>query len=146
MVWEAIGGVAPALEVLGSRVSNVDLTTIALPRPAVAELVADFGGGAYVIIGHPVDKRNVDLESLISGAVELKVNNLLVGEGTGAKVLGSPLKALAWLANARAALGDPLRAGDVVMTGACIGPLAVQPGDAASATFAGLGTVECKFD
>ena len=41
----------------------------------------------------------------------------------GAATLGDPLNALAWLAEASIAVGDPLRAGEVVLSGA-LGPMA----------------------
>ncbi len=52
---------------------------------------------------------------------------------------------LVWLANALAAAGQPLRAGQIVFAGSLIPIIPAQPGDAFEATVEGLGTVSCRF-
>jgi 2-keto-4-pentenoate hydratase len=59
--------------------------------------------------------------------------------------LGDPLAALAWLARTARDLGDPLRAGQVVLSGA-LGPMVtVTPGDTFEARIPGLGDVSVRF-
>ncbi len=68
-----------------------------------------------------------------------------VSVGAGAACLGNPLHALAWLAGTMARAGDPLRAGDVVLSGA-LGPMVpVTPGAAYEARISGLGSVRTCF-
>lgn len=52
---------------------------------------------------------------------ELYRNGSVESTGTGAACLGNPLHAAVWLADKMSAIGDPLRAGECIMTGA-LGP------------------------
>ncbi len=75
----------------------------------------------------------------------LEVNGEIVSVGAGAACLGHPLNALAWLAHTLAERGDPLRAGDIVLSGA-LGPMvALKPGDVVKATIGGLGTAGFSY-
>lgn len=73
--------------------------------------------------------------------MQLHKNGTLVSEGSGAACLGSPLNATLWLANKMAALGQPLQAGELILSGA-IGPMtALNTGDNIIAQIEGLGSV-----
>ncbi|MGW1927623.1 2-keto-4-pentenoate hydratase, partial [Streptomyces massasporeus] len=97
----------PALEIVDSRIADWDIT--------IVDTVADNAScGLYVLGGTPVPLDRVDLRAV---TMTLAKNGETVSEGTGADCLGSPLTAALWLASTLAGLGDPLRAGDVVLTG-----------------------------
>jgi 2-oxo-3-hexenedioate decarboxylase/2-keto-4-pentenoate hydratase len=64
---------------------------------------------------------------------------ILAGAGSAQDILGHPLNALAWLADHRAALGAPLRAGDVVTLGSIFAALRVDRPCRVEASFDGLG-------
>ena len=70
-----------------------------------------------------------------------EIDGRIASMGTGAACLGHPLSAATWLARTLAQRGDPLRTGDVVMTGA-LGPMSeLRPGMQVRATIGGLGVV-----
>ncbi len=126
-----------ALEIVDSRIADWDIT--------IVDTVADnASSGLYVLGGTPVplsglDLRAVRMTMMRDGSAEP------VSEGTGADCLGGPLNAAAWLASTLAAAGDPLRAGDVVLTGA-LGPMAVaSPGDRFEARISQLGRISVRF-
>ena len=54
-------------------------------------------------------------------------------------MLGDPRAALTWIANELRTVADGLRAGDVVITGTCVVPLTVKPGDRVRMNFGDLG-------
>ena len=69
----------------------------------------------------------------------------LVSEGTGAACLGDPLVALSWLARIARDYGQPLTAGQVVLSGA-LGPMRdAPPGCTVRAEISTLGDVTAEF-
>ncbi|HEY1795306.1 MAG TPA: fumarylacetoacetate hydrolase family protein [Stellaceae bacterium] len=105
-----------------------------------AALVAGNAWNAGIVIGPPVtDWRRRDLGVLVG---RLEINGKEIGSGVGADALGHPLNALSWLANRRAAEGNPLRRGQVVMTGSLVATQYPVAGDHAVVTIEGLGQAE----
>ncbi|WAP54736.1 2-keto-4-pentenoate hydratase [Streptomyces sp. S465] len=134
-VLRAVDFALPALEIVDSRVKDWDIS--------ITDTVADNAScGLYVLGGSPVPLSAVNLRSV---RMTMTRNSEVASEGTGADCLGSPLNAAAWLASALAGMGDPLRAGDLVLTGA-LGPMAVAaPGDVFEARISNLGSVRVGF-
>jgi 2-keto-4-pentenoate hydratase len=75
----------------------------------------------------------------------LHVDGCEAARGTGAAVLGDPLRALVLLANNPPPHGPGLRRGDFVTTGSLTGMTPVAPGASAVADFLFLGKVEVSF-
>jgi 2-keto-4-pentenoate hydratase len=60
--------------------------------------------------------------------------------------MGNPANAVAWLAGALTRLGDRLRAGDVIMSGAMAKMVAAEVGSSFDADFGAFGSVSLHFD
>lgn len=135
-VAAAVATTHPAIEVVSSHFE--DWTKLDAPS-----LIADNGTDGALVFGKGVaDWRALDLKTL---EVSLSVNGEVVREGLGARALGDPLAAFTWLANARAARGEGLRAGHIHNTGTCTGMYLASPGDEAVADFGPLGEARVSF-
>jgi 2-keto-4-pentenoate hydratase len=134
-VLRAVDFALPALEIVDSRVRGWDISLV--------DTVADNAScGLYVLGATPVPLDRVDLRTV---TMSMGRGGETVSEGSGADCLGSPLSAAVWLASALAERGDPLRAGDLVLTGA-LGPMApAAPGDVFEARISDLGSVRVCF-
>lgn len=124
-----------AIEVVDCRVRNWDIR--------FADTVADNASSALFVLGsRPVPLRGLDLTAC---AMTLSKGDEVLSRGTGAACLGNPLNAAAWLADRMVQLGTPLRAGDIVLTGA-LGPMVTvtQPG-IYTVQIDGLGSVRAVF-
>jgi 2-keto-4-pentenoate hydratase len=137
-IADIIGATAyalPAIEVVGSRIEKWDIR--------LADTVADnASSGLFVLGSRPV---KLDAFDIVSCGMVMERGADQVSVGAGAACLGNPLNAAVWLANKMVQVGAPLRAGDIVLTGA-LGPMAaVNPGDVFTAHIQGLGAVRALF-
>jgi 2-keto-4-pentenoate hydratase len=131
----AVGFVLPALELIDSRIRDWKI--------ALADTIADNASSGGVVLGSsPVTLSAVDLRL---AECNLYKNGELADTGVSGAVLGSPVKALAWLANTVGARGVELEAGQVILPGSVTASVPVGPGDTVTATFAGLGRVTARF-
>lgn len=124
-----------AIEVVDSRIQNWDIRFV--------DTVADNASSAMFVLGsRPVALADLDLAG---ASMSLAREGEVVSRGSGAACLGNPLNAAVWLADRMARMGTPLRAGDVLMTGA-LGPMvAVTAPGTFTAQIDGLGSVRAMF-
>ncbi|MDB5582383.1 MAG: 2-keto-4-pentenoate hydratase [Bradyrhizobium sp.] len=135
-------GVAATVEQVFAAIEIVD-SRIADWKISFADTVADNGSSAFFVLADK-GKPLPGLDLFTCGMV-LEVNDEIVSLGAGAACLGHPIKAATWLARTLASRGDPLRRGDVVLTGA-LGPMvALSTGDTVRATIGGLGSAEFTY-
>ncbi|ONI74103.1 2-keto-4-pentenoate hydratase [Kribbella sp. ALI-6-A] len=133
-VRAATATVSPALEIVDSRIAGWDIT--------IVDTVADNASSGLFVLGDALSLGDVEPADV---GMQLYRGAELVSQGTGRDCLGDPLNAAAWLASTLARRGEPLRAGDVVLTGA-LGPMVpVVPGDVFTAVISGLGSVRVSF-
>lgn len=131
----AVDYAVAALEIVDSRIKGWDIS--------FADTVADNASSGLYVLGtarHTLD--DFEPGEVLMG---LRVDGELVSSGDGTACLGDPLNALSWLAHRAREFGDPLRAGQLILSGA-LGPMVpVQPGSTVRASIKPLGSVSATF-
>ncbi|OKH82866.1 2-keto-4-pentenoate hydratase [Mycobacterium sp. ST-F2] len=134
-VLAATAAFAPAIELIDTRITNWQVK--------LCDTIADNASSAGWVLGKErVSPKDIDIRNI--DAV-LKCNGEVLGEGRSDAVLGNPVTAVAWLARKVDQFGVRLKAGDVVLPGACMRAFDAKPGDDFVAEFAGLGSVHLSF-
>lgn len=130
-VRAAITGAAAAIEICDSRIAGWDIRLV--------DTVADDASAGGYVLGAPwvplaeFEPREARMTMTVTGHEPIR--------GRGSACLGDPLEAVLWLARTCAHLGDPLRAGEVVLSGALAPMRDLAPGCRAEVAIEGLGSV-----
>jgi len=125
---------------IGVETAGSPLATINKLGPTV--VVSDFGNNAGLILGPEIaDWRDRPLESFTCRTF---VAGEMVGEGGALSLPGGPFEALKFLLEICARRGRPLKAGDLVSTGAATGIHEIAAGQVAKAEFGRDGSIECR--
>ncbi len=134
-VAAATAHVVVALEIVDSRIAAWDID--------IVDTVADnASSGLFALGDQRIGLGGLDLPACL---MSLWRDGELVSKGSGSACLGDPLVAVAWLASTAREYGRPLRAGEIVLSGA-LGPMVpVAPGDDFHAQVSGLGEVRVSF-
>jgi 2-keto-4-pentenoate hydratase len=146
-VLAATEAVVAALEIVDSRVAGWDIS--------IVDTVADNASSGLFTLGpQRVPPGALDLarcpmrlwrERHLPGERPPGPPGEGVSAGSGAACLGNPAAAVAWLAATARSYGQPLRAGEIVLSGA-LGPMVpVAAGDRFTADIGGLGQVTAVF-
>lgn len=130
-VARATAGAAPAIEIVDSRIAGW--------RIKLADTISDLASSGAVVLGPvagPMDGTALRLAGMV-----FTRDGEVVATGAGAAALGGPLEAAAWLARTLGGLGESLRAGQFIMTGALHAALEIAPGQCFRAEVDRLGQV-----
>ena len=125
----------PSLEIVDSAIADWKITLF--------DTIADNASSAAFVMGdQPVSIGHLDLANI---DMRMERSDETVSSGIGSACLGHPLRAAYWLACTVSRLGEPLRAGEVILSGA-LGPMVpLTAGDSIVATFGGMGSVTCRM-
>ena len=135
-VLAATDCVMACFEVVDSRIRDW--------RIRIQDTVADNAScGVFVLNATGVDPRDVDL---LACPMQMEKNGIVVASGNGKATMGSPLEAVAWLANELGRLGVTLRAGEIVLSGALGAMVPVVAGDRLNMNIGGIGACSISFD
>ena len=134
-VLRATDCVMPCFEIVDSRIKDWKIK--------IQDTVADNAScGVLTLGGLKKDPRKLDLA--LAGMV-LEKNGELISTATGAAVQGSPVNAVAWLANTLGRLGIGLKAGEVILSGSQSPLVPVKAGDSLVCHVGGLGSTSVRF-
>ena len=134
-VLAATDRVMACFEVVDSRIRDWKIR--------IQDTVADNAScGVFVLEETGVDPRDVDL---LACPMRMEKNGVVVARGNGTATMGSPLEAVAWLANALGRLGTTLRAGEIVLSGALGAMVPVVAGDRLNMNIGGIGACSISF-
>jgi 2-oxopent-4-enoate/cis-2-oxohex-4-enoate hydratase len=134
-VLRATDCVLPCFEIVDSRIKDWKIK--------IQDTVADNAScGVLTLGGTRKDPRHLDLA--LAGMV-LEKNGEVISTSTGAAVQGSPVNAVAWLANTLGRLGIGLKAGEVILSGSQSPLVPVKAGDNFSCSVGGLGSTSVRF-
>lgn len=136
LVRAAVDVALPALEIVDSRIAGWDIT--------FTDTVADCASSALYVVGS--DALPLDELEPRDVVMSLTIDDGERSAGTGAACLGDPLEALRWLAVQSHRFGDPLRAGQLVLSGA-LGPFVpFAPGHRVTASISGFAPLTVQFE
>ncbi|MBX3680786.1 2-oxopent-4-enoate hydratase [Cognatazoarcus halotolerans] len=134
-VLRATDCVMPCFEIVDSRIKDWKIK--------IQDTVADNASCGVLTLGG-MRKRPRDLDLALAGMV-LEKNGDIISTSTGAAVQGSPVNAVAWLANTLGRLGIGLKAGEVILSGSQSPLVPVVAGDSLSCSVGGLGSTSVRF-
>ncbi|MBM1817645.1 fumarylacetoacetate hydrolase family protein [Sulfitobacter pseudonitzschiae] len=134
-VLRATAFIAPAIEIVDSRIADWKITLL--------DTIADNASSGLLVLGSPaISPLGFDFTGC---EMDMTLNGQSVSTGTGAACMGSPVTAVAWLAEKMRDNGTPIRAGQIILSGA-LGPMAPVSGKATvEASIGGLGHVSVSF-
>ena len=140
-VLAATAHVAPALEILDTRILRADPATGR--ARIITDTVSDNAANAGIVLGDA--RHSVDAFDLRWVGAIVARDGVVDETGLGAGVLNDPVMGIVWLVHRLAAYGMGLAAGDIVLSGSFIRPVEAPPGSRFDADFGPFGRVTLSF-
>ena len=132
---ESVSAVYAGMELCNSRLSAADP-----PLPAV---VADNSNADVLIVGEPLPDWQMKLRGELPVLLTRRGGEPV--HGSSLRVLGSPLKAVIWLAGWLLSRGERLAAGSLIASGSCTGVTEIARNDVVTAVFGDIAKVTAEF-
>ena len=129
--------VLPAVAAVMTSIEIVEWRFVDFKRAGVPSLVADDFFSCGCVLGPERPPQTLSGEADIPG--RFTVDGAFASGGSARDILGHPLNSLAWLADHRAALGAPPRAGEIITLGSIVAALRLERSCLVEASFDGLG-------
>lgn len=129
---------AEALAGINAVLPFIELGDLMVPKGAAVTgplLLAMNAGSRLGVVGAPVPTEGLDEDAFAAITGVLEKDGTVVAEADGKALLGHPLDAVLWIAEAARARGFTLKAGDVLSLGS-LGPF----------QFASAGVVKARYD
>ncbi len=132
---DSIDYASVAIEIVGSRVADWDIR--------ITDTIADNASASHFILGD--SKIKLDKVDLVNCKMQMTKNGEITSEGNGKACMDNPLNAALWLAKKMAEMGNPLKKGEILLSGA-LGPMVViEQGDTFEVSIEGLGSVSLEI-
>nr|WP_321524671.1 2-oxo-hepta-3-ene-1,7-dioic acid hydratase [uncultured Cohaesibacter sp.] len=134
--------VAPALEILDTRIARQDATTGQTRK--IFDTVSDNAANGGIVLGQQRHAPEAfDLRWV--GAILTK-NDEVIATGLGAAVLNDPVMGIVWLSERMGQYGQRIEAGQVVLAGSFIAPIECPSGTYIHADYGSFGQVTVNFE
>ena len=134
-VLRATDFVVPCFEIVDSRIKDWKIK--------IQDTIADNASCGVLTLGG-VRRSPRQLDLALAGMV-LEKNGEIISTSAGAAVQGSPVNAVAWLANTLGRLGLSLKAGEIILSGSQSPLVPVKAGDSFYCSVGGLGGTSVRF-
>ena len=140
-VIAATAHVAPALEILDTRIQRADPATGR--ARIITDTVSDNAANAGIVLGS--QRHAVGAHDLRWVGAVVKRDGVVEETGLGAGVLDDPATGIVWLVRRLALYGQGLKAGDIVLSGSFVRAIEAPPGSRFEADFGAFGRVSLGF-
>ncbi len=135
-ILSAIEYAVVAFEIADSRIADWNIH--------IQDTVADNASSGAYILGDPVRVSDFDHEKNYN--MQMTHNGEQVSTDKNSASLGNPINACLWLAKKMVEVKQPLKAGDIILSGALGSMVPVESGKPFEVEIEGLGSVRTHFE